>query len=254
MDAVVTAAELSGVAYVTGGASGIGWEVSRLLAERGATVVVADRNAEAAEAAVHELSGRGLSVTADVVDVTEQESVAASVARVRRQHGEVSILVNNAGTTVPATTMWETPPEVFEQMWRVHLFATYLCCREVVPHMKDAGYGRIVNVASVAGKEGNAGSSAYSSAKAAVIGLTKSLGKELATSGVLVNAVTPGIIRTPLVESATPEHVARLLGKIPMGRAGEPVEVAELIAWLASPLCGFSTGAVFDASGGRTTY
>lgn len=247
--------ELAGqIAFVTGGASGIGLEVSRLLAARGANVVVADIRDDVASSAAEELAADGGAVIHEQVDVTDEQSVNASVARVAERLGEISILVNNAGTTVPATPLWETPPEVYERMWRVHLFGTFLCCRAVVPAMREAGYGRIVNVASVAGKEGNAGSSAYSSAKAAAIGMTKSLGKELATSGVLVNAVTPGIIRTPLIESATPEHVERLLAKIPMGRAGEPAEVAELVAWLASPRCGFSTGAVFDASGGRTTY
>lgn len=251
----MTSTELNGqVALVTGGASGIGLTAVELLASSGAYVVIVDRDREAADRAVADMEAAGLSVFASVGDVTSVQDVADTVRSTIRMHGKIDILVNNAGTTVPSTTLWETPPEVFEQMWRVHLFATYLYCREVVPHMIEAGYGRIVNVASVAGKEGNAGSSAYSSAKAAAIGLTKSLGKELATSGVLVNAVTPGVIRTPLVAAATPEHIERLTAKIPMGRPGEPREVAELIYWLASPRCGFSTGAVFDASGGRTTY
>lgn len=248
-------AELKGqVALVTGGASGIGLATVELLASARASVIIVDRDRAAADRAVADLEAVGLSVTASIGDVTSARDVSETVRSVVGTHGKIDILVNNAGTTVPATTLWETPPEVFEQMWRVHLFATYLYCREVVPHMIETGYGRIVNVASVAGKEGNAGSSAYSSAKAAAIGLTKSLGKELATSGVLVNAVTPGVIRTPLVASATPEHVERLTAKIPMGRPGESREVAELVYWLASPRCGFSTGAVFDASGGRTTY
>ncbi|MCZ4497558.1 MAG: 3-oxoacyl-ACP reductase [Marmoricola sp.] len=242
------------VAIVTGGASGIGRHTVQLLAEASAHVVIVDRDAGAAEEAVSTLRAAGLSVSARVGDVTVEQDVNDTVAETLREHGRIDILVNNAGTTVPSTVLWETPPEVFEQMWRVHLFSTYLYCRAVVPAMTANGYGRIVNVASVAGKEGNAGSSAYSSAKAAAIGLTKSLGKELATSGVLVNVVTPGVIRTPLVDKATPEHIERLTKKIPMGRVGEPDEVAELIFWLASPRCGFSTGAVFDASGGRTTY
>lgn len=242
------------VAVVTGGASGIGLEAVSLLAADGVHVVVADRAAEASQGAVERISGEGGSASTALVDVTSPEEVAAMVDDVVREHGRLDILVNNAGTVVPAMPLWETPVEVFEQMWRIHLFATFLCCHAAVPTMMKAGYGRIVNVASVAGKEGNTGSSAYSSAKAAALGLTKSLGKELATSGVLVNAVTPGVIRTPLVDRATPEHIERLTAKIPMGRMGEPAEVAELIAWLASPRCGFSTGAVFDASGGRTTY
>ena len=251
----MTTRDLDGqVAFVTGGASGIGLEVTDLLSAAGAHVIVADLNAEGAEAAVGRLGTQGRSVSAAVIDVTSEEQVEGAITSTVAEHGRLDILVNNAGTTVPSTPLWETPPEVFERMWRIHLFATYLGCRAAAPRMRDAGYGRIVNVTSVAGKEGNAGSSAYSSAKAAALGLTKSLGKELATTGVLVNAVTPGVIRTPLVDSATPEHIERLTAKIPMGRMGEPREVAELVRWLVSPACSFSTGAVFDASGGRTTY
>lgn len=247
--------ELDGqVAIVTGGASGIGCKAVELLANSGARVVIVDQDRQAANRAVADMEAVGLPVAASIGDVTAAEDVADTVRKAIDVHGRIDILVNSAGTTVPSTALWETPAEVFEQMWRIHLFATFLYCRASVPHMINAGYGRIVNVASVAGKEGNVGSSAYSSAKAAAIALTKSLGKELATSGVLVNAVTPGIIRTPLIGAATPEHIERLTAKIPMGRPGEPSEVAELIYWLASPRCGFSTGAVFDASGGRTTY
>lgn len=242
------------VAIVTGGASGIGLDTVELLADTGAHVVVVDRDEVALADALGAFTGRGLAVSGAAGDVSSPAEVAGVVRDVVEAHGRIDVLVNNAGTTAPAAPLWETPPEAFEQMWRVHLFGTYLFCHDVVPVMRERGYGRIVNVASVAGKEGNPGSSAYSSAKAAVIGLTKSLGKELATSGVLVNAVTPGIIRTPLVDASTPEHVARLLAKIPMGRPGEPREVAEMIAWLAGPRCGFSTAAVFDVSGGRTTY
>lgn len=247
--------ELEGrVALVTGGASGIGLATCRVLVSRGADVVIVDLDEAACATAVSELESAGTRVWSESVDVGDEPAVDRALARVLDSAGHVDVLVNNAGITAAAAPLWETPTGVFEVMWRVHLMGTFYFCRGLVPQMVSRGHGRIVNVASVAGKEGNTGSSAYSSAKAAVIGLTKSLGKELATTGVLVNAVTPGIVNTPLVAHATPEHIARLQAKIPMGRAGEPEEIAELIAWLSSPRCSFSTAAVFDASGGRTTY
>lgn len=240
------------VALVTGAARGIGLATSRRLAAAGARVFLSDVNGETLRAAI-EGSGGSLQ-DAVVLDVADPNSANSAVAHVIAEAGRVDVLVNNAGITDQSYPMWETPLPMFHRMWATHFMGTVHCCQAVIPGMIERGYGRIVNVASVAGKEGNAGSSAYSSAKAGVIGLTKSLGKELAQTGVLINAVTPGIINTPLMADATPEHVARLLAKIPMGRPGEADEVAELIAWLSSPQCSFSTGAVFDISGGRTTY
>lgn len=240
------------VALVTGAARGIGLATARRLAEAGARVFLSDVNGETLQAAIDE-SGGSLR-DAVVLDVADPDSANSAVAHVIAEARRVDILVNNAGITDQSYPMWETPLPMFHRMWATHFMGTVHCCQAVIPGMIERGYGRIVNVASVAGKEGNAGSSAYSSAKAGVIGLTKSLGKELAQTGVLINAVTPGIINTPLMADATPEHVARLLAKIPMGRPGEADEVAELIAWLSSPQCSFSTGAVFDISGGRTTY
>ena len=217
-------------------------------------MVVVDRDEDRGEATAAELVASGAVAEFHQVDVTIESEVVTLVADLAARHGRVDVLVNSAGTTVPAAPLWETPTDVVEKMWRIHHFAPYLFCREVVPTMIAKGYGRVVNVTSVAGKEGNAGSSAYSSAKAGTIAMTKSLGKELATRGVLVNAVTPGVIDTPLIAAASPDHIAGLLEKIPMKRAGTPEEVAELVFWLSSPRCGFSTGAVFDASGGRTSY
>ena len=242
------------VAVVTGGASGIGLATVRLLCEDGARVVIVDRDAEASDRAVGELTEAGHDVRSELVDISSQDSVESLAGTVLADGGRIDILVNNAGVNAEAMTLWETPPEIFETMWRVNLFGTYLMCRAFVPAMLERGYGRIVNVASVAGKEGNTGSSAYSSAKAAAIGMTKSLGKELAGTGVIANAVTPGVIRTPLAMRTTPEHIQRLAAKIPMGRIGEPEEVAEIIRWAASPRCSFTTASVIDASGGRTTY
>lgn len=239
-------------ALVTGAARGIGLASAQLLAEAGVRVFLSDVNEDALQSALK--ASRGLLNDSVLLDVADPESVKVAVRQVMDDAGKIDILVNNAGITDRSYPMWETPLPMFERMWATHFMGTVHCCQAVIPGMIERGYGRIVNVASVAGKEGNSGSSAYSSAKAGVIGLTKSLGKELAETGVLINAVTPGIINTPLTADATPEHVARLLAKIPMGRAGEASEVGEMIAWLSSPQCSFSTGAVFDISGGRTTY
>lgn len=245
---------LGQVAIITGGASGIGLALTKRLANAGAVVVVVDLDTRAGEKVVADNNDVAGTIEFRHCDITDEDSVIDLVSSVYAAHGRIDILVNNAGTTVPSTKLWETSSAVVEKMWRIHHFAPYLACREVAPLMMAAGYGRIVNVASVAGKEGNSGSSAYSAAKGAVIAMTKSLGKELATSGVIVNAVTPGVIETPLMDSATPSHIEKLLAKIPMNRAGRPEEVAELIAWAVSPRCSFTTGSVFDASGGRTTY
>src|SRR5213075_1797165 len=163
-------------------------------------------------------------------------------------------LVNSAGITGPNTKLWEYPVDAWRQVMDVNLTGLFMCCREVVPVMRDAGYGRIVNIASVAGKDGNPNASAYSASKAAVIGLTKSLGKELADTGVRVNCVTPAAVKTPLFAQMTQAHIDYMLSKIPLGRFGTVDEIAALVAWLCTADCSFSTGAVFDLSGGRATY
>jgi NAD(P)-dependent dehydrogenase (short-subunit alcohol dehydrogenase family) len=247
--------ELDGqVALVTGAARGIGLATASVLASRGARVVLTDLDADEAVAAAGQLRTGGGDVTVRRLDVQDEDEVQQVVGSVLEELGAIHVLVNNAGTTGLAGPVWETSTRHFEAMFRVHLLGTFFCVRAVVPSMLSVGYGRIVNVASVAAKEGNAGSGAYSAAKAGVVALTKSLGKELATTGVVVNAVTPGVIDTTMIQQASADHIDRLTAKIPMGRRGRPSEVAEMIAWAASPRCSFTTGSVFDVSGGRTTY
>ncbi|MEH3033705.1 MAG: SDR family NAD(P)-dependent oxidoreductase [Aeromicrobium erythreum] len=230
------------VALVTGGASGIGRATATMLRARGAHVVVLDRQPSPDG---HESL---------MLDVTDRAAVDRAIAAVDERHARVDVLVNSAGITGPSMPLWEIDPDFWHRIYDVHVHGTYYVLRAVMPLMIARGSGRIVNVSSVAGKEGNANSAAYSSAKAAVLGLTKSLGKELARTGVLINAVTPGQFDTPIMKDVTPSHHETLLAKIPMGRMGRPDEAAEMICFLASHRTSFSTGAVFDLSGGRTTY
>ncbi|WP_433292094.1 SDR family NAD(P)-dependent oxidoreductase [Actinoplanes sp. CA-030573] len=222
------------LAVVTGGMSGIGAAVVARLRSEGVRVVVFD-----------------ISPDADfVVDVAEHEAVDAAAARV----GDVDILVNSAGIVGPNVPLWEVPPEGWEKVFAVNVGGTFNTCRAFVPGMIARGWGRIVNIASMAGKDGNPNMSPYSASKAAVIALTKSLGKELATTGVLANAIAPAVIETPMNAATGPEALAHITSLIPMRRPGRPSEVAELIAWLCSDKMSFSTGAVYDISGGRATY
>jgi 3-oxoacyl-[acyl-carrier protein] reductase len=242
------------VAIVTGAARGIGRGVAELLGAEGARVLIVDQDGATGEDAAAELAAQGVDVRIEVGDVGDEAVAPRSVERAMEAWGRVDILVNNAGIAGVAAPIWEQSAEEMDRVYRTNLRGVYLFTRAVIPPMLECDYGRIVNIASIAGKEGNPNMVPYSATKAGVIGLTKSVGKELATTGIRVNAVTPAVIRTPILEQLTPEQVEYMLQKIPMGRTGEISEVASLVAWLASPECSFSTGAVFDISGGRATY
>jgi len=240
-------------AVVTGAARGIGFGIAKRLAAEGAAVTIWDVDGAQGERAAAELRGAG-EVDALAVDVSDAASVDAAARETLRRHGRVDVLVNNAGIAGPNAKTWEYPRDAWQKVLDIDLTGAFLCCQTLVPSMLERKYGRVVNVASIAGKEGNPNASAYSAAKAGVIALTKSLGKELAGTGVLVNCVTPAAVETDIFTQMTREHIQFMLSKIPMGRFGAVDEVAALVAWLASEDCSFSTGAVFDISGGRATY
>jgi 3-oxoacyl-[acyl-carrier protein] reductase len=241
------------VAVITGGAQGIGFATAERMLRSGGAVALWDIDAPRLEGAREALAKVGAG-SIHVVELTAEDSVQDAVAATLATHGAIDILVNNAGITGGNGPTWELAPEVWRRVIEVNLVAPYLVCRAVVPHMIQRGYGRIVNIASIAGKEGNPNASHYSASKAGLIGLTKSLAKELATQGVLVNAVTPAAAKTAIFESMTQQHIDFMLSKIPMGRFLQMDEAAAMIAWLASEDCAFSTGAVFDLSGGRAVY
>jgi 3-oxoacyl-[acyl-carrier protein] reductase len=241
------------VAVVTGGAQGIGYAISQRLLQSGASVVIWDMDAAKLKEAEASLGTFG-KVSGYVVELTSDENVAQTTAKTLHDSGQIDILVNNAGITGGNATTWELDPEVWRRVIEVNLIAPYLTCRAVTPHMVQRGWGRIINVASVAGKEGNPNASHYSASKAGLIALTKSLAKEVATKGVLVNAVAPAVAKTSMFAQMTEAHIGYMLGKIPMGRFVEVKEIAAMIAWLSSEDCSFTTGAVFDITGGRSTY
>jgi NAD(P)-dependent dehydrogenase (short-subunit alcohol dehydrogenase family) len=249
--------DLSGQnAIVTGGAAGMGRAIAQRLLASGANVCIWDLEQSAIDQAVAELTrdaGDG-AVVGVIGDVSDPVSVDSALAATRDRFDSIEITINNAGISGPNVVSWEYPIEDWRQVIAVDLIGTFLVSRAVIPLMLEKSYGRIVNIASVAGKEGNPNASAYSAAKAGVIGLTKSLGKELATTGVLVNCVTPAAVHTTIFDQMTQEHIDYMRSKIPMGRFGLPEEVASMVAWLCSAECSFSTGAVFDLSGGRATY
>ena len=241
------------VAVITGGAQGIGFAAAERMLRSGASVVLWDIDAARLSQAEDALRKLGR-VSTSIVELSAEADIAAATHDAVKAHGRIDILVNNAGITGGNAPTWELAPEVWRRVIEVNLVAPYLACRAVVPQMIEQGYGRIVNIASVAGKEGNPNASHYSASKAGLIALTKSLAKELATQGVLVNAVSPAAAKTAIFDTMTQQHIDFMLSKIPMARFLEVGEAAAMIAWLASQECSFSTGAVFDLSGGRATY
>jgi 2-dehydro-3-deoxy-L-rhamnonate dehydrogenase (NAD+) len=238
-------------AVVTGGATGLGYAIASRLIASGGRVTIWDRDLAGAQRAAKVLGEQAHAFEVEVsVHASVQQAVAATLAQAPR----IDALVNSAGITGPNTKLWDYPVDAWRQVMDVNLNGLFMCCREIVPVMRAANYGRIVNIASVAGKDGNPNASAYSASKAAVIALTKSLGKELADTGVRVNCVTPAAVKTAIFDQMSEEHINFMLSKIPMGRFGTPEEIAALVGWLCTEECSFSTGAVFDLSGGRATY
>jgi NAD(P)-dependent dehydrogenase (short-subunit alcohol dehydrogenase family) len=240
-------------AVVTGGAQGIGFSVSRRLLLSGASISIWDMDTSLSADAAEELSQYG-SVHVHSLDVTDADHVTRVAEATIALAGKIDILVANAGIAGPNHTTWDYPVDAWKQVMNVNLFGVYHCCRAVVPHMLHRKYGRIVNVASIAGKEGNPNASAYSASKAAVIALTKSLGKETAKCNIAVNCITPAAAKTRLFDQMTQEHIDFMLSRIPRGRFVEPDEISAMVAWLVSEENTFTTGAVFDLSGGRATY
>jgi len=241
------------VAIITGGGQGIGLTVAERMLESGASVAIWDIDQKLLDAldAKYDKTGKVLALRGDIGRI---ESVEAATKAVLDRFGKIDILINNAAIVGPNANTWEYPLKAFEDVVQIGLVGTFYVCRTVVPHMIAAGYGRIVNMASVAGKEGNPGAPAYSATKAGVIGLTKSLGKELAKYNIAVNAVTPAVAKTTMALSQDPEFLKMILSKIPRGRMLELTEAASMICWLASEENSFTTASVFDLSGGRATY
>lgn len=240
-------------AIITGAARGIGYAIAERFLQSGASVSIWDMDVEAMAEAALELSKIG-PVHVAQVDVTSETSTEAAAASTLEAFGQIDILVNNAGIAGSTAKLWELSVAEWRKVVDIDLIGPYLCCRAVVPHMLTNGYGRIVNIASIAGKEGNPNASHYSAAKAGVIALTKSLGKELAQSNIAVNCITPAVIETDILKQVGQKHIDYMLSKIPMNRFGQKHEAAAMAAWLASEDCSFTTGAVFDLSGGRATY
>ena len=241
-------------AIVTGAAQGIGEGIATRLAQAGARIAVADRNTAAAEASAGRLDSIGAQAFSVNVDVTSPSSIEAMVEQVLAKTGRIDILVNNAGVAGKAAPVWDQTDDDWQSVIDINLSGVFQCCRAVIGHMRDRDYGRIVNIASVAGKDGNPNMSAYSASKAGVIALTKSLGKEVAENNICVNSVTPAVIRTPILEQLTPEQVDYMTSRIPRRRTGKIEEVAAVVHFLASPDCSFVTSQTYDVSGGRSTY
>ncbi len=242
------------VAIVTGAGEGIGFAIAQRLARAGARVAVADINLQAARDAAAALTAEDLGAAGFGVDVSDEQAVQQLVGDVEQQLGVIEILVNNAGITGGSVEVQDLDLTTWDRVFAVNARGVFLCCRAVLPGMLAAGRGRIVNVASIAGKEGNPRLSAYSASKAAVIGFTKSLAKEVAKQGIVVNAISPAVIQTRILEQVSQATIDYMVERIPMGRVGQPHEVAALVHWLASDECSFTTGQCIDISGGRATY
>jgi NAD(P)-dependent dehydrogenase (short-subunit alcohol dehydrogenase family) len=238
-------------AIITGGAQGFGFDIAKRFIESGAKVIIWDIDQKQLEKASKEIDNSNLSF--NIVDVSDFNIVNKTVVEIIKK-SNIDILINNAGITGPTSSLWDYNVEEWNKIIQINLIGTFNCCKSIVPNMIKNNYGRIINVASVAGKDGNANASAYSSAKAGVIALTKSLGKELADKNIAVNAITPAGAKTRILDQMTKEHVARMLSKVPRGRFLELEEFTSLICWLSSEENSFSTAAVFDISGGRSTY
>ena len=238
-------------AIVTGGAQGFGLDISKRLLESGASVIIWDNDSKATEKAIKDLNNPNLS--SHVVDVSNYGEVDKTVNEITK-NSNIDILINNAGITGPTAELWNYDVNEWKKIVDINLVGTFNCCKVIVPNMIKNNYGRIVNIASVSGKDGNANASAYSSAKAGVLGLTKSLGKELADKNIAINAVTPAGAKTRILDQMSKEHVKKMLSKVPRGRFLELNELTSLVCWLSSEENSFSTAAVFDISGGRSTY
>ncbi len=238
-------------AIVTGSATGIGEAIARRLAKAGATVAVADLDLEGASAVARDMGAPAFPMQ---VDITNPASVRQAAGHVLAQTGRIDVLVNNAGIAGKAAPLWEQTLDDWHRIIAVNMDGVFNFCQAVIPHMRTRKYGRIVNVASIAGKEGNPNMTGYSATKGAVIAFTKSLGKEVATEGICVNSVTPAVIRTKILEQLTPQQIAYMTARIPIGRTGTPEEIAAVVHFLSSPDCSFVTGQCYDASGGRATY
>ena len=239
-------------AVITGGAQGFGLAISKRLILSGAKVVIWDIDKEEAEKAKKEVGSNNFDY--QIVDVTNFDQITSSLKELENQYGKIDIFVNNAGITGMNAKVWDYPADEWRKVIELNLNSTFYCCKAVVPYMMKNNYGRIVNIASIAGKEGNPNASAYSTSKAGVIGLTKSLGKELADKDIAVNCVTPAAAKTRIFDQMTEEHINYMLSKIPRNRFAKVDELASLVCWLVSEENSFSTAAVFDLSGGRATY
>lgn len=240
---------------VVGAASGIGRATAGLMARRGATIVCLDRDGDGARAAAEEIKAAGGSASSSAIDVTDRVSQRAIWDGVIQESGQLHGVVNCAGVTGKTNLKaHEVDPDDFDVVYRINMLGALLVSQAVLPHMLSKNYGRILHLASIAGKEGNAGMTAYSATKAGLIGMVKSMGKDYAETGVTINALAPAVVRTPMVAAMPPAQVAYMTERIPMKRTGELAEAAEMIAWIVSPACSFTTGFTFDLSGGRATY